>query len=319
MTQKIRDHGGGIDAAIAQYGGTRDGWLDLSTGINPQPYPLPPFQPDCWTSLPDKAAFATLEAAARSFWNIPDGAAVIAAPGASSLIARIPQLSGLSSHSKQAQIADITYNEHAAAFRSAGWKVSNSNPGDVRVVVHPNNPTATFCTDADERPGDQKLLVIDESFCDVAPDRSLINTAGPGVLILKSFGKFWGLAGLRLGFAVGDPALIAQLRETLGPWQVSGPAITTGIAALNDQTWAIATRKRLTQDANRLDRLMHSAGATPIAGTGLFQLYTVDNAQAWQARLAQHQILTRSFPYSKTMLRLGLPAADRWPQLEAAL
>lgn len=319
MTQTSRDHGGGIDAAMAHYGGARHDWLDLSTGINPQPYPLPTFPPHSWASLPDKAAFADLESAARTFWNIPSHAAVLAAPGASSLIARIPHLSGVSPNGKQAQIAQITYNEHAAAFRAAGWDVRESGPADARVIVHPNNPTAAFWPGTDERAGDRPLLVIDESFCDIAPNRSLISKAGPGVLILKSFGKFWGLAGLRLGFAIGDPTLIAQLRETLGPWQVSGPAITTGIAALNDQNWATATRTRLYDDADRLDSLMQAAGATPTAGTGLFQLYSVDDALAWHRRLAQHHILTRTFPYSKTMLRLGLPAPDRWHQLETAL
>jgi cobalamin biosynthetic protein CobC len=164
------------------------------------------------------------------------------------------------------------------------------------------------------------LTVLDESFCDVAPDKSHISHAGQkGTLILKSFGKFWGLAGLRLGFAIGDPALIDKLRETLGPWQISGPALETGIAALRDPDWAIATRARVRRDATHLDALMANAGARNLAGTGLFQLYHVNDAAAWQRRLAHHKILSRIFPYSPHWLRLGLPAPDRWHQLENAL
>ena len=116
MTQaKERDHGGGLDAAIARFGGTRTGWLDLSTGINPLPYPVGAFSADAWTALPDKGAFARLEAAARKFWNVPEGAAVLAAPGASALIARIPSLLPAG----QVQIEGPTYNEHAAGFQRA--------------------------------------------------------------------------------------------------------------------------------------------------------------------------------------------------------
>ncbi|WP_380054796.1 aminotransferase class I/II-fold pyridoxal phosphate-dependent enzyme [Falsihalocynthiibacter sp. SS001] len=310
----LRDHGGGIDAAIAQFGGTRDEWLDLSTGINPMPYTLPTFSQMDWATLPDKEQFKRLEHAARAFWNIPPEAAVLAGPGASAFIARIPHLSVTRG---AVHIIDETYNEHAAAFRAAGWCVELGGK-NASVTVHPNNPTASFVTESDipQTP----LTIIDESFCDIAPDQSHIaKAAEAGTIILKSFGKFWGLAGLRLGFAIGDPALIAELRETLGPWQVSGPALATGIAALSDHNWAQETRARLRLDAQRMDDLMAAAGAKPKAGTTLFQIYEVDNAQQWQERFASHKILTRIFPYSDKWLRLGLPASDRWPQLEAAL
>ena len=131
--------------------------------------------------------------------------------------------------------------------------------------------------------------------------------------------KFWGLAGARLGFAMGDPALIAKLAEALGPWQVSGPALTVGAAALADRDWADATGARLASDSNRLDALMVARGAKVVGGTSLFRLYEVDDAARWQERLARGHVWSRIFPYSKTWLRLGLPAPDRWGQLEAAL
>lgn len=310
MTQK-RDHGGGVDAARAEYGGTRSEWLDLSTGINPVPYPIPAIEPVSWNALPDYAAMDALERAARKFWNVPDEASILAAPGASALIARIPTLA----KSGMVRVESRTYNEHEAAFRMAGWDVSDDSP-DARVIVSPNNPTGDYWSGTDQTP----LLIIDESFCDLCPEKSRMDlAANTGTIILKSFGKFWGLAGLRLGFAIGDPSLIAKLANTLGPWPVSGPALRIGAAALEDYDWAAETRARLARDSARIDALMLAKGAEIQGGTDLFRLYRVEDAAAWQDHLAKHRIWSRIFPYSNTWLRLGLPAPDRWEQLKAAL
>lgn len=312
MTGETRDHGGGLDAAVAQYGGSRADWIDLSTGINPVPYPVGDLPADAWTALPDAGAFAALEQAARTFWNIPPAASVLAAPGASALIARLPLLRPAG----QVDIPQPTYNEHWAAFQAAGWTQGATAP-DARVVVHPNNPTGTWY-EADSLSA--PLTIIDESFCDIAPDRSLIvHAATPGRIVLKSFGKFWGLAGLRLGFAIGLPQDIDALKAALGPWPVSGPALAIGTQALRDHDWASRTRARLNADAARLDGLIQGAGAELVGGTSLFRLYHVDDAARWQDRLARHQILGRIFPYSDHFLRLGLPAPHKWPRLERAL
>ncbi|WP_147110667.1 threonine-phosphate decarboxylase [Tateyamaria sp. syn59] len=311
---QTRDHGGGLDAAIAQYGGQRSGWIDLSTGINPTPYPLPTFSHMDWTALPDKAAADRLITAARTAWNVPDGAAILATPGASAAIAQIPRLAPTG----VVHIPAPTYNEHAASFANAGWAVTGSpRPADAHVVVHPNNPDGRQWSAADLT---APLKVIDESFCDVIPDASLIAHADrPGTLILKSFGKFWGLAGVRLGFVIGDPTLIAQLTDMLGPWPVSGIALTIGATALEDQTWAQDTRNTLKRDAKRLDTLMQAKGAELVGGTTLFRLYDVGNAGAWHTRLAEAHIWSRVFPYSSSWLRLGLPPTGAWDRLEAAL
>lgn len=309
------DHGGGIDGAAARHGGTRADWIDLSTGINPDPYPLPAFAPDVWTALPDSAAMEGLLTAARRFWNIPDSAEIIAAAGASALIARMPAISA-----GAASIPGPTYNEHARAFRAAGRAVTEGD-APVRVRVHPNNPDGRLWSQS-EIGG--TLTVIDESFCDVTPESSLIaEAAKPGVVVLKSFGKFWGLAGLRLGFAIGQRATLTgpmgHLSDLLGPWAVSGPALAAGTAALNDTAWAAATRTRLAQDADRLDALMAARGAQVVGGTTLFRLYDVADAAAWQDALARHRIWTRIFPYSTRWLRLGLPPATGWDRLATAL
>lgn len=307
-----RDHGGGLDAAVTRHGGARADWIDLSTGINPVPYPVPSFAADVWTALPDRAAQTALINAAHQFWQVPKGAAVLAAPGASCLIANLPALAPKG----QVHIPAPTYNEHAAAFVAHGWTLSEDRP-DAKVIVHPNNPTGHwYRADALTAP----LAIIDESFADVAPDRSLVSHAArPGVVVLKSFGKFWGLAGLRLGFAIATPDTIARLADLLGPWPVSGPALEIGRKALSDQAWATETRHRLAADADRLDQLMIRTGAVVEGGCPLFRLYHVDDAKALQTQLAKHHIWSRIFPYSRHWLRLGLPAPDQWHRLESAL
>lgn len=306
-----RDHGGGLDAAIATYGGRRADWLDLSTGINPVPYPIDELDAEAWTALPDQAAMELLLARARSYWRVPEGAAILAASGASALIAQLPRMVTPG----QVAIPGPTYNEHGAAFRSAGWKLDDDGT-DAIVVVHPNNPDGHMW-DADALTA--PFTVIDESFCDVCPEKTLIRLADrPGTIVLKSFGKFWGLAGVRLGFAIGDPVIIGKLTEALGPWAVSGPALAIGAEAMADPMWVDETNLRLTKDASRLDALLTAKGAVVAGGTTLFRLYEVQDAKAAQTHLAQHRIWSRVFPYSQTWLRLGLPGPDDWARLEAA-
>lgn len=306
MIGQPRDHGGGLDAAVAEFGGNRDDWLDLSTGINPVPYPIHGLTPKDWTALPDQAALASLVKAAQDLWQVPDGAEVLAAPGASALIACLPRLKS----PDRVQIEPRTYNEHAAGFRAAGWRVSKK-PQATRVIVHPNNPDGQLWNGVGAPEQADRLLVLDESFCDVAPDRSHIQLANqPGVVILKSFGKFWGLAGMRLGFTIGRPETLAPLRDMLGPWPVAGPALRIGARALTDLEWAANTRTRLAHDAVLLDRLMAKAGFPQVGGTSLFRLFDVGNADQIYRHLAQHHILSRTFPYSDTWLRLGVPAID---------
>ena len=310
---KNRDHGGNLDNAIARYGGDRGDWIDLSTGINPVPYPVPSLSDQAWAALPDRNLATALVDAAAAFWNVPSGAAILAAPGASSLIAQIPRLADTGT----VTIPTPTYNEHAASFAAQGWTVQSSGAETAKVLVHPNNPDGKVWSKHDLRPG---LTVVDESFCDVMPTHSLIDAAAqPGTVILKSFGKFWGLAGLRLGFAIGDPVLIARLTEMLGPWPVSGVALEVGRAALQDHAWAAATNQRLTHDAARLDTLMTRCGAQVEGGTSLFRLYRVDDAAAWQGRFARHRIWSRVFLYRADWIRLGLPAPGQWDRLEGAL
>ena len=313
---KMRDHGGGLDAATIQFGGSRSEWLDLSTGINPTSYPIPRIAKRFWQSLPDSSDQDALLRAARNFWDIPKGADVTAASGVSALIAAIPRLTSAGS----VGISQPTYNEHAASFAALGWKVLN-NVADTNVYVHPNNPDGRLWQQKILCANHKTLTIIDESFCDTDPDQSHIQlTSKPGYVVLKGLGKFWGLAGLRLGFAAAHPDTIAMINQILGPWAISGPAQHIGRLALEDTHWAIKMRNALAADANRLDQVMTNAGATSPCGTTLFRTFQVKNAQNWFEKLASHHILSRVFPYSDTMIRLGLPKTpEEWSRLQKSL
>ena len=229
----------------------------------------------------------------------------------------------------RARILAPSYNEYASALRSAGWDVADVDDldslagADLAVVVNPNNPDGRR-----HEPG--KLLallsrvgrlVVDESFADAAPELSLAPEAGrPGLLILRSFGKFYGLAGARLGFALGSTADIDLLTALAGPWPVSGATIAIGRRALLDRDWAIKTSVRLDGDCGRLDALVQSQGWTLVGGTPLFRLYDTGDARAAQARLATAHIWSRIFGDRPGWLRLGLPGDEKeWIQLAAAL
>lgn len=307
-----RDHGGGLDAAIIQYGGPKGYWIDLSTGINPESYPATGTDARDWATLPDETATSDLLDAARNFWQVPAESAILAAPGLSALITRLPTVLAGNTF----DIVDRTYNEYSAAFTDNRWVKSDKNPA-VAIHVHPNNPNGELWS---ATPDTAPMTIIDESFCDTRSELSRVNLcAMPGTLVLKSFGKFWGLAGLRLGFAIGQQDTIDLLSQSLGPWPVSGPALSIGTRALQDHAWAEKTRKRLEVDASRMDRIFTEMGAKIIGGTTLFRLYQVNDAEALQSQLAKSQIWTRIFPYSKTWIRIGMPAQDQWRRLENAV
>lgn len=318
-----RDHGGNLDAAIRAWGGAAADWIDLSTGINRVPWPLPALDDADWRNLPTRAAIASLHEAARAAWGV--SGAILATSGAQGAIQMVPRLGPPG----RARVLSPTYNEHAAALRAAGWQVEDV-PGlaalagaDLAVVVNPNNPDGRRFAPADllALAGQVGRLVVDESFADPQPAWSLAGQTGrEGLLVLRSFGKFYGLAGLRLGFALGSRADIAALADMAGPWPVSGPAIAIGRAALADRAWAEATTARLTAEATRLDALAEGAGWKPLGGCELFRLYDTPDARAAQDRLARARIWSRIFPWSGRWLRLGLPGGDaEWARLAAAL
>ena len=320
---KMRDHGGNIDWAIRTFGGKAADWIDLSTGINRVPYPVPALPPEAWTQLPTRAAQDGLITVARAAFDT--NAAILPVSGAQTAIQLIPRLTAPG----HAAVLSPTYYEHAACLRAAGWTVTEPADlsglvgADLAVVVNPNNPDGACHASAKllALAGRVGRLVVDESFADPRPDLSLTAHAGEnGLLVLRSFGKFYGLAGLRLGFVLGAAADISDLSAMTGPWPVSGAAIAVGGAALADRAWAASTTARLRQDCARMDDLALGRGWALVGGGELFRLYETPDANAAQQFLARHHIWSRIFPYSTRWMRMGLPGGgDEWPRVQAAL
>ncbi|MBK5946533.1 threonine-phosphate decarboxylase [Rhodobacter veldkampii DSM 11550] len=314
----MRDHGGNIDAAKARFGGAD--WIDLSTGINRVPYPIPVLTAEAWTALPTAAALVGLTAAAARAYAT--SAMILPVAGAQAAIQMIPRLGPAG----RARVLAPTYNEHAASLRAAGWQVDEVGRladlagADLAVVVNPNNPDGQTHAPAAllALAAQVGRLVVDESFADARADLSVAPQAGQrGLFVLRSFGKFYGLAGLRLGFVLGHPEEIADLAQMAGPWPVSGAAIQIGQAALADANWAAASIARLRADVARLDALAIAVGWNTVGGTELFRLYDTPDAPAAQARLARAAIWSRIFPASPRWLRLGLPGRPvEWARLE---
>ncbi|MDG3039751.1 threonine-phosphate decarboxylase CobD [Roseicyclus marinus] len=323
MTGQARDHGGDLDRARAAYGG--GDWIDLSTGINPLPYPMPQIPPHALNALPTATDMSALQRAAAKAYGARTG--IVALAGAQAAIQLVPRLRPAGT----AAVLSPSYNEHAAALAAQGWQVRAASDlsamagADLAVVVNPNNPDGRVWPPEGlaRLAGDVGLLVVDESFADPTPHLSLcpqLHDLGERALVLRSFGKFYGLAGLRLGFALGGAAALDRLRALSGPWAVSGPAIVAGTAALADETWQQATRARLARDAERLDAIAARAGWSLVGGTTLFRTFETGDAMAARDRLARARIWTRAFPYSTGWLRLGLPGhAAGWDRLENAL
>jgi cobalamin biosynthetic protein CobC len=321
-------HGGDLGAASARFGAPAAGWLDLSTGINPQPYPFLAPEPAAWQRLPQQDDLtALIEAAARRY-GISERGAIVAAPGSQAILQWLPRLI----LPTQVTVLGPTYGEYAPTWRAGDHGVtivrelSGATNATVVVLANPNNP------DGHRYPPEILLqlaeglharggwLVVDEAFADADPEISLAHHAGkPGLIILRSLGKFYGLAGLRLGFALAPVDLAARLAAAIGPWAVSGPALAIGAQALNDAAWSAETRQRLALASARLAGALRQSGLTLLGGSSLFQLASHPQAPRLYEHLGRHGILVRAFEAEPTWLRFGLPAARDAARLDAAL
>ena len=313
---EFRRHGGRLEAAAALFPDAPRPWLDLSTGVNPRPYPLRRVPRAALARLPDpRETVAAEAAAARAFGAAPE--AVVSVPGSEAALRLLPRLIG----ARSVAIAPATYGGHAEAWREAGAEIVRDPVGaDAWVAVNPNNPDGALTPKADLlASAERRWTIVDEAFVDAQPDDSLAPQAGGRLVVLRSFGKFYGLPGLRLGFVVADPGLIAKIRLAQGDWPVGAEAVAAARAAYADTDWAAAARARLARDAKRLDALLRGAGLPPTMGTSLFRLAHAPDASALFLRLAQAGILCRPFDDAHR-LRFGLPGTPRaWTRLAQAL
>jgi len=323
-------HGGGLAAAQRLFTDAPEPFIDLSTGINPYSYPLPQLPPDLFTRLPDPEALAKVARIAARSYGAPSPAHVVPAPGTQILL---PLVAALAEPGRAAVVAP-TYREHARAAALAGHRVSEiadlaaARESMLVIVTNPNNPDGRLF-DKNELVALAKrlatrggLLVVDEAFMDVGPpDAGLAGEVGStAIVVLRSFGKFFGLAGIRLGFALAPPPLAARLSAKLGPWAVSGPALAIGATALADRAWIEETRNRLIAAAGRLKAVLLSADIEIVGGTALFQLARAPAASDLFHHLGRAGILVRSFPEHPSWLRFGLPGTEAaWTRLQMAM
>ncbi|KQV81778.1 threonine-phosphate decarboxylase CobD [Rhizobium sp. Root1220] len=310
-------HGGGVTAAAAVYGGRPEDWLDLSTGINPIPAPLPEIPARAWHRLPDRYLIDAARSAAQAYYRSGDSLP-LPVPGTQSVIQLLPRL--LDEGSRVAVLTP-TYGEYERAFRLAGYRVDRvGGIGEIgashrlAVIVNPNNPDgrthapdelAALCERMGQTGG---LVVVDEAFGDTRPWMSAAPHASrlPNLIVFRSFGKFFGLAGLRLGFVVAAHPILDRFENWLGPWAVSGPALAIADALLRQDT--VAIQLQIAERSNGLRSVLDESGLRVVGGTDLFSLVDHNEAAALHEHLCRHHILVRKFDYAPNWLRFGLPS-----------
>lgn len=308
-------HGGDLSKAVHSYAIEKWKWMDLSTGVNPNGYAIERLPQACFEKLPDGEELMALAEAARWAYKVPDKQGLIAAPGSEFLIQAIP---GTRQRAKVA-ILSPTFSSHVTSWQRYGHDVRLLRSLDqitdetVVVIVNPNNPDGRVSKQgalkklAGELASRGGILVIDEAFVDVMPEVSFVPLEPmDNVIILRSIGKFFGLAGVRLGFAVGPNRLLDPLRQSLGAWAVSGPAIAIGTQILNDTDWQEQTRSVLRLQAEQHLELYKSYNVKVVGGTQLFQLIEFDDARKVHHELAKRAVWTRLFDYNVKWLRVGL-------------
>lgn len=310
MSDPLRHHGGNLAAARARFG--EGPWLDLSTGINPVAWPVPAELTADLGPLPDPAALAQLEAAAAAHFGVSP-ALVCALPGSEMGLRLLgPLLGGLACHRVPG------YRTHGAAFAdSLPLSPAAPVPGDAALLLaNPNNPCGTLLDRAAlaallaERTAAGGWLIVDEAFVDAHPEASIAPLVGDGrrLIVFRSFGKFFGLAGLRLGFVIAPPALVTRYRALLGDWPIDATALAIGTRAYRDCAWIEATRATLARRAAAFDALLRRHGLAPEGSSPLFRLVAHPDASDIFERMARAHILARPFDYAPRWLRFGVPA-----------
>ena len=320
------EHGGNLRDAARAFGRPFDDWLDLSTGINPHWYPVPALANNAWHRLPE--ADPALALAAAAFYGAP---LMMPVAGTQAAILALPRLRAPS----RVAVAAPSYAEHAHHWAKHGHSLRQVPyealeaalaEADVMVVCNPNNPTGAHVAPGRLLAWAALLaarggwLVVDEAFGDTLPSASVAaHSNQPGLIVLRSVGKFFGLAGVRLGFVAAEPGLLDQLHDLLGPWTVSGPAQDIALAALTDTAWQERMRMELIHSGERLRRLL-AAHAIESSGSALFQWWPAAEPEPFWHHMAERGIWVRLFRHAARGIRLGLPPDEAgWSRLEQAL
>jgi cobalamin biosynthetic protein CobC len=332
---RFAHHGGRLGVARSLFPDVPQPWVDLSTGINPRPYPAARASQRARNRLPDPAELARLEALAAAAFGVEEPSRVVATAGSECALRLLPQVADL----KSAVIVGPTYGSHADAWTRSGALTqmigrdelhSHAQRAVCLTIVNPNNPDGHIVARPqllalhDSLRQHSGMLIVDEAFADVVPEVSVADKAGteeaPRLVVLRSFGKFFGLAGLRLGFVVAAEPMAAAIRGLVGEWPVSSDALAAGLAAYADRRWAERERATLQESAQRLDELLARCGFEVAGGTSLFRLVRASNARDRFTQLLAAGILVRPFDFDPHLLRVGLPRGrEQWRRLAAAL
>lgn len=320
-------HGGRTDAARNAFPGAPQPWLDLSTGLNPATYPMPVLDTADWAALPGEEALAMLEKTAASAFGAPHDA-VCAVPGTE---IAIRLLAGMNLPTP-VRIVSPSYGSYHDAWPDAALvdadRLDDEPASGTLIIANPNNPdgrcrpAAELLELADRMASAGGFLVVDEAFVDVVPDISLCAhiSGRANIAVLRSFGKFFGLGGVRLGFLTGAPPLRSAARHRLGAWPVSTAAIRVGTQAYGDRAWAENTIQALFAAAARLDHVLTRHGLYGRGHCPLFRLVESPKAARLFGELARRGILTRPFSYNRNWLRIGLPGDEaQWQRFQSAL
>ncbi|HET7831714.1 MAG TPA: threonine-phosphate decarboxylase CobD [Gallionella sp.] len=320
------EHGGRLHAAALRYGIAEADWLDLSTGINPNGWPVPALPAEVWQRLPQDDD--ELAEAAQSYYGTSQ---LLAVAGSQAAIQTLPALRPCS----QVALVAPSYSEHAHAWRRHGHTVVQVPAAEIQraaetaqvvVIVNPNNPTGKLFTRDELLNLHAQLaarggwLVVDEAFIDATPQHGLAPLCPrAGLIVLRSLGKFFGLAGARVGFVLAEPSILQSLAERLGPWPIAAPSRHVATLALRDAAWQHTTRQVLPHASQRLMELLHAYGLIPSGGTSLFQWVSCADAANVHEQLARRGVLTRLFAFPAS-LRFGLPCDEaQWLRLAEAL
>lgn len=322
------EHGGRLRAAAAHYDIPLADWLDLSTGINPEPWPVPTIPASCWARLPENDD--GLEAAAAAYYGNPK---LLPVAGSQAAIQLLPHML------PRAVVACISpiYSEHPQAWQRAGHRLRFLQNATLPralaaatpyvLLCNPNNPTADRHPHAIALDAAHQLkkrggwLIVDEAFMDPTPEESLTPLAGtdeaPNLIVLRSLGKFFGLAGARVGFIFAAADILNKINEAMGPWAISGPSREVARLALQDGSWQATARNRLGANGERLHQLLAAHGE--VKSIALFATLHSPHAGELHEYLAHQGILTRRYD-QQPLLRFGLPGCeDEWQRLGAAL
>ena len=314
----MAEHGGNLDEAAKAYGFAPHQMIDLSTGISPSAYEMALPPSSAYQALPLESSLSALYDAARSAYHMPQDAAICAGAGSQALLGALPYIIGAKMDKKNViWCPEPTYNEHRYRWERAGFEVVGTPdcPSNAQVIIlgQPNNPTgriwssdeiATYLEKMRERGG---MVILDEAFVDAMPEQSSIPLTGDApLLILRSVGKFYGLAGLRVGFAIGAKDVITQLADEIGPWPVSQPALLVATAALRDKEWQEAHRANLTHKSEKMALALAKEGFEVIAAMPLFVTITHPHMADFHHHLARHGYWSRIYRNDPTMMRLGL-------------